>query len=160
MGFLSGSREQVVPRTLLVLLRLYLGFAFLLAGLPKLRGAEDWPARMAGAIEGALPRSYDFYRSFLEGTVLPHKEVFAALVAWGEVLVGAALLLGLCTRGAALAGLVMNVNYLLMSGQHPLGPMNNAAFIFLELVVLLGAAGRALGVDYFLAKKWPRLPLW
>ncbi|MFQ5663955.1 MAG: DoxX family membrane protein [Terriglobia bacterium] len=160
MGFLAESRAQVVSRRLLVVLRLYLGIAFIVAAGPKLQAGANWPERMAASLERSLPQSYGFYKAFVENTILPNQELFAFLVAWGEVLVGVGLLLGLFTRLAALMGLVMNTNYLLLLGQLPLGPMNNAALIFAEIVILLGAAGRAYGVDYFLAKRWPRGLLW
>ena len=160
MGFLAESRRQTVSRTLLVVLRLYVGFAFLRVGISKVQAGEQWVANMAGFLECWLPNSPGFYQAFLKSTVLPHKELFAALVAWGELLVGAALLLGLTTRLAALAALAMNANYLLAQGAQWLGPNVNAAFLFAALVILLGAAGRAFGVDYFLARKWPRSPLW
>ena len=161
MGFLSESRAQVVPRMLLVVLRVYIGVLFLRAGWPKVKAGSGWPDRMVSFLERMLPNSYEFYQGFLENVVIPNKALFGTLVAWGELLVGVALLLGLLTRLAALMGIVMTGNYLLATGASWLSPTNNnALFIFILLVVLLGAAGRALGADYFLARKWPRLPLW
>lgn len=160
MSFFADCRRQTVSRTLLVVPRLYVGYAFLRAGIGKVQAGEPWVTNMAQWLERGLASSPGFYQAFLKGTVLPHKEVFAALVAWGELLVGAALLIGLFTRFAALAALAMNANYLLAQGAPWLGANVNAAFLFLDLVVLLGAAGRAFGLDYFLAKKWPRCPLW
>ncbi|MFQ5817872.1 MAG: DoxX family protein [Terriglobia bacterium] len=161
MGFLAESRAQVVPRTLLVVLRVYLGVLFLRSALPKVQAGSEWAGRMAAFLERVLPRSYEFYRGFLEATVLPNKELVAFLVSWGEVLVGAALLLGVVTRLAALMGIVMTGNYLLAKGVSWLAASSHdALFILMLLVVLLGAAGRAYGVDYFLAKRWPQWPLW
>jgi hypothetical protein len=37
---------------------------------------------------------------------------------------------------------------------------NDAAFFFIALIVMLGAAGRAFGADYYLAKRWPKVKLW
>ena len=36
----------------------------------------------------------------------------------------------------------------------------DAAVFFIALVVFLGRAGRAWGVDSYLAKSWPKSPLW
>ena len=82
------------------------------------------------------------------------------MVRWGELLVGIALVLGLGTRFAAAVGIFMNLNFLLAQGESLIGPSNNAAFIFAQLVVLLGAAGRSFGIDFYLGRKWPRAPLW
>jgi thiosulfate dehydrogenase [quinone] large subunit len=150
-----------VPRTLLVLLRVYLGVLFLRAAVPKIQAGGEWASRMAAFIERTLPNSYPGYRGFLEGTVLPHLDLFALLITWGELLVGVALVLGLLTRLASLAGIVMTTNYLLAKGASWLAPTSNdALFIVILAVVLVGAAGRAYGVDFFLARRWPRGPLW
>ncbi|MEE8199751.1 MAG: DoxX family membrane protein, partial [Candidatus Acidoferrales bacterium] len=98
MGFLSESRAQVVPRMLLVVLRVYIGVLFLRAGWPKVKAGSGWPDRMVSFLERVLPNSYEFYKGFLENVVIPNKALFAYLVAWGELLVGVALLLGLLTR--------------------------------------------------------------
>jgi hypothetical protein len=36
----------------------------------------------------------------------------------------------------------------------------DAAVFFSALVCLLGAAGRAWGIDSYLARRWPRIWLW
>src|SRR5690606_28280944 len=50
-------------------------------------------------------------RWYLEAIALPGAPVFAYLVLAGELVVGAALLAGVRTRLAALAGLVMVLNF-------------------------------------------------
>ncbi len=93
--------------------------------------------------------------------VLPHARIFACLVSWGEVLLGIALVLGLCTRLAAAAALLLTVNYMFAKGNWPWYPSSNdAAFAAISLALLIGAAGRTLGLDIFLAERWPRSPLW
>jgi hypothetical protein len=32
--------------------------------------------------------------------------------------------------------------------------------LIIAVAVFAGRAGRAFGVDYYLARRWPRLPLW
>jgi len=36
----------------------------------------------------------------------------------------------------------------------------DAAVFFIALVVFPGRAGRVWGVDWYLAKRWPKSPLW
>jgi thiosulfate dehydrogenase [quinone] large subunit len=116
---------------------------------------------MTAFLDQAMPRSYEFYQSFLQSVVIPHAQIFGFLVAYGELLVGIALVLGITTRLAALAGIVMTLNYMLVKGATLwMASSNDAAFSFIGLVVMLGGAGRALGMDYFLARKWSKIPLW
>ncbi len=104
--------------------RLYLGYEWISAGLEKLT-SPAWTGALAGTalsgfIKGALsktgganPAVQGWYATFLRDVVLPHVKVFSYLVAFGETLVGAALILGLLTGIAAFFGVVMNANYLL-----------------------------------------------
>lgn len=152
--------QGVLARGALVLLRLQLGVVLLVAGIPKIR--DDYAPKLAGFLQNvALDRGHVFYQEFVHAVVLPHVGVFAALVAWGEVLAGAALVLGLATRFAAAAAFLMVLNYMFAKGAWPWTPSSNdAAYAAISLALLIGAAGRTLGVDEFLAKRWPRSPLW
>src|ERR1700674_3708882 len=107
--------QGVLARGALVLLRIQMGVVFLLAGLPKIR--EDFTPKLLDFLHNvALVKGHPFYQDFVHAVVLPHARVFAALISWGEVLVGAALLLGLFTRFAAAAALLLALNYLFAKG--------------------------------------------
>ena len=100
-----------------------------------------------------------FYRSFLDQVVVPNVDLFARLVAIGEFTVGLLLILGLLTRGAAMGGLWLNLNYMLMKGV-----MNNQAnsdhlFLLAELVFLVTAAGRIWGLDALLRVRLASIPV-
>ena len=107
-----------------LILRLYVGYEWLSAGWDKLHSAA-WVGSSAGtALTGfvnnalakassAHPDVQGWYAAFLQGVVLPHAALWGTLVAWGETLVGIALILGLFTGIAAFFGSFMNVNYLL-----------------------------------------------
>jgi uncharacterized membrane protein YphA (DoxX/SURF4 family) len=152
--------QGVLARGALVLLRLQLGVVLLVAGIPKI--TADYTPRLTQFIENvALERGHAFYQQFIQAVVLPHVGAFASLVAWGEVLAGAALVLGLATRLAAAGTLFLMVNYMFAKGAWPWVPSSNdAAYAAISLALLIGAAGRTLGVDEFLANRWPRSPLW
>ncbi|MGC6584418.1 DoxX family membrane protein [Paenibacillus sp. JZ16] len=105
-----------------LLVRLYLGYAWLTSGLKKLT-AEAWTGSEAGAaiqgfVGGALAKAEEgkdvtgWYASFLEGFVLPNAKLFSYMVAFGEVLVGLGLILGLLTGIAAFFGGLMNASFL------------------------------------------------
>lgn len=106
-----------------LLLRLFLGWTWLSSGLTKL-GDPAWIGRDAGQavtafLQGALkktggemPDVPGWYARFIEGAALPNAALFSFLVTFGELLVGAALILGLLTGLAAFFGLLMNFAYL------------------------------------------------
>ncbi len=107
-----------------LIVRLYLGYEWLSAGLTKL-GSPAWTGDKAGAAvtgfaQGALakaggehPDVTGWYAGFLNGFVIPNAGLFGWLVTIGELAVGIALILGVLTGIAAFFGIVMNANYLL-----------------------------------------------
>lgn len=158
---LPGSILQgILARAALVILRIYLGMVFVLAALPKLQ--EDFTPALVSFLQNvALVKGHPFYRDFAQQVVLPNASFFAALVTWGELLVGIALILGLMTRLASAAGLLLAINYLFAKGAWFWTPSSNdAAFLAIFLALLIGAAGRTFGLDAYLARRWPRSPLW
>jgi uncharacterized membrane protein YphA (DoxX/SURF4 family) len=152
--------QGILARAALVLLRVYLGVVFLIAAVPKLQ-ADFTPGLAAFLEQRALEQSHPFYRHFLQEVVLPNTQLFAVLVTWGEFLVGVLLLLGLMTRLSATIALLLTLNYMLAKGAWPWTPSSNdAAFAAISLALVIGAAGRTLGLDSMLARRWPRSPFW
>ncbi|RKD23202.1 DoxX family protein [Ammoniphilus oxalaticus] len=105
-----------------LLVRLYLGYAWLTAGWGKVT-SDAWTGENAGAavqgfIGGALAKAEEggdvagWYAHFLQNVALPNAKLFSFIVAWGEVLVGLGLIVGLLTGIAAFFGTVMNVSFL------------------------------------------------
>lgn len=158
---LPGSILQgILARAALVLLRIYLGVIFLVAAWPKLR-VDFTPGLTRFLEQVALEHGHPFYQEFVRRVVLPHASLFAALVTWGELLVGLTLVLGLMTRLSAAVALLLVVNYMLAKGAWFWTPSSNdAAFAAISLALLIGAAGRTFGLDALLAQRWPRSPLW
>ena len=75
---------------------------------------------VTGFLNGALaktdsdhPDVQGGYAWFIQHVALPNAGLFSYLVVYGELLVGAALILGLFTSLAAFFGGVMNASYLL-----------------------------------------------
>lgn len=107
-----------------LIVRIYVGWEWLQAGFHKIGSAawtgEDAGSALSGFIQGALaktagehPDVTGWYAWFLEHLVLPHASTWAHVVAWGEVLVGITLIVGLFTGIAAFFGSFMNANFLL-----------------------------------------------
>jgi len=146
----------------LVGLRLYLGFIFLVAVSPKLTAQPDFTPRLLGFLKNVgLAQGHAFYRTIIEVVVLPHPAGFATLVVAAELGVGLLLVLGAATRLAALTAMFLLLNYMFAKGMWPWMPASNdGALIMIALAVLLTRAGRMAGVDAYLALRWPRVPLW
>jgi thiosulfate dehydrogenase [quinone] large subunit len=145
--------------------RVWVGWQFLEAGWRKVAGADRtiWVGDQAGdevrtffgkALErapggplaGKHPEVLGWYAALIRHDLLPNAEAFSYLVAFGEVLVGLALILGIATRFAAAMGLLMNVSYLL-GGANGVGPL----MVLIEMSLLLvGATAGSYGVDRWL----------
>jgi thiosulfate dehydrogenase (quinone) large subunit len=152
--------QGILARAALALLRVYLGVVFLIAAIPKLLGDFN-PGLTAFLERRAMEQSHLFYREFVQEVVLPNARLFAALVTWGELLVGVLLILGLMTRLSATVALLLALNYMLAKGAWPwMSSSNDAAFAAISLALVIGAAGRTFGLDSMLAKRWPRSPFW
>jgi uncharacterized membrane protein YphA (DoxX/SURF4 family) len=154
--------RATAPAWVVVPLRLYFGAAFLSAASNKIGSANwsHWPEWMAGVIAGRLPEVTPLYRPFLTSVVLPHITFFAPLVALTEVAVGIALILGGATRLAAAVGILLTANYFLLDGMTVVDVSNDAAFMVGLAILVTTAAGRVLGVDAMLSRRWPGSKLW
>lgn len=152
------SRAHVAVRHWpIVALRIYTGLNFAWAGIGKLRmdNFADW---MASYLEGQLDNSFAFYRPFIESAVLPNKAMFAALVSWGELGVGALMILGLATRYAAAVGAFLVLNFWFAKGLAILAGTNQDFAWFMIFVVLgMVPAGQIAGLDDGLSDKLPFL---
>lgn len=139
-------RESKVSSGVLVLIRIYLGVQFLQAGWGKVTGGFDSSGFLQGAIakaSGDHPAVQGWWAAFLEGFALPNVGLFNFLVAWGEFLVGIALILGIFTTFSALMGITMNFAFL-FSGT----VSTNAQMVLLTIFVLVaGANAGRYGLD-------------
>jgi thiosulfate dehydrogenase (quinone) large subunit len=147
--------------------RLWLGYSWMNAGYQKIWGSEKtafWfgggagvkgfaTAGVAGSTTGKGGASYGWWAGFLHNFVIPNASWIAKLVALGELIIGIALILGLFTGLAALAGLVLNLTYM-FSGSAGVNPMYAIASV--GLILAWRNAGW-LGADRFaLSGAWRR----
>ena len=118
------------------------------------------PKRVA---EFAAGNPVDWYKDFLETVVVPHSALFATLQAYGEVVVGIGLILGLVTGLTAAVGLVLAVNYGLATQWMSFGQQGFHLLLITSMALfLLTRAGRVWGVDRWLLQRargarWLRL---
>ncbi len=126
-----------------LIVRLYVGYEWFMAGWAKL-GNPAWVGANAGAAvkgfltgalaktSGAHPDVSGWYASFIQNVALPHASFFSHLVTYGEIIVGAALILGIFTGLAAFFGIFMNLNYL-FAGTVSTNPLLAVLGLFLIL---------------------------
>lgn len=107
-----------------LVLRIYIGWTWLKAGWGKIQNdawvGPDAGSSLAGFVgralektSGAHPDVQGWYAAFLENVVLPNVGLWSHLVAFGEFLVGAALIVGFLVGIAAFFGVFMNLNFML-----------------------------------------------
>lgn len=156
------ATHATVARSTTLLLRLYLGSAFLNEARHKIGPGtwSGWITWMPTFIAQHVQQGTGPYTVFLRDVVVPHGDLFAALVAIGETAVGTAMLLGATTRAAAVVGIMLTTNYMLLNGTRFTDVSNDRALLVGFIVVLLTAPGRVFGVDTYLARRWPRVILW
>ncbi len=101
--------------------------------------------------------TFDFYKAFLEGIVLPNFTLFGYLTFFTEIALGLSLLLGLFTVLGGLGGALWQLNIALGSYSVP-GEWYWICFllIFPHLVFAQSRAGRTLGIDRFLSDRLAR----
>jgi uncharacterized membrane protein YphA (DoxX/SURF4 family) len=162
-GSIEAGSLRYVSRSLLVILRVHLGVILLITDAGKmLRGSAPFSVEMLSFLQGFVMRNASIpYQHFLQHIVIPHATVFSYLIMVAELAAGLSLLLGLGTRVGAAIAMFLFLNYMLAKGRLFWSPdSEDAAVFFSALVCLLGAAGRVWGVDAYLARRWPRVPLW
>jgi uncharacterized membrane protein YphA (DoxX/SURF4 family) len=131
-------------------MRLWIGYYMFDQGYKKF-GRDfphgDWIGRNIGDLSKI--EIYPWYKSFLTDVVVPHSVLFGNLVMWGEIMVGACLILGLLTRWSAFVGLFMMVNYIFGPGMARGGAAlaQQETFSVAFLMFILSSPGRTLGLD-------------
>ncbi len=143
-----------------LLLRVYVGWEWLVAGWDKVR-MPSWVGAHAGmALQGFLtgalgkaagahPDVSSWYATFISDFASQHTVLISYLVAYGELFVGIALILGAFTGIAAFFGAFMNVNYL-FAGTISVNPL----LLLLELVLMFAWRNAGwIGLDRWLLPK-------
>jgi thiosulfate dehydrogenase (quinone) large subunit len=119
--FTTDKRSAIIW----LLIRVYVGYEWLIAGWDKLVGTGwaglDAGGPIKGFLMGAAAKAYTagmhhdvsmWYAWFINHVAIPNACLFANIVTYGEILVGLGLILGLFTTAAATFGAFMNFNYL------------------------------------------------
>jgi thiosulfate dehydrogenase [quinone] large subunit len=129
-------------------IRLFIGYEWLSAGIEKLQsgawigpqapsGIHGFLAGILTKTGGAHPSVYDWYGSFIKNIAIPNEQLFGYLVCGGEILIGAALIVGIFTKWAAFWGAFMNLAFILAGSTSSNGYMavGEVAMVFAGLGV-------------------------
>lgn len=140
-------------------LRVWLGYQWFEAGLEKITNPAwvrtgdalngFWARAVALPEGGHPPIAFDWYRAFIQGLLDAQAYTwFAKLVAYGELLIGIALILGIFTGAAALLGGFMNWNFIMA------GAASTNGLLLILSIALLAAwkVSGLVGADYFLLR--------
>lgn len=140
-----------------LILRVWLGYQWFQAGEHKIFDPKwmetgealkgFWTRAVTVPPGGKPPVAFDWYAGFLQGMLDGgHYIWFAKLVAVGEMAIGIALILGIFTGIAAMAGGFMNWNFM-MAGTASTNPL---LFLVAVFLVLAWKVAGYWGVDRFL----------
>ncbi len=132
------------------LVRLFVGIWFLLAGIEKI--VKPWSA------EGFLvntTKGSPLHNVFLSMNI----SVVNALVVWGLVLIGIAMILGMLVRLAAYSGMIMQSFFWIAKYPWEHGPFQeNLMLVMIFLLFILAGAGNYYGLDGRLQQRFKKFP--
>ncbi|UCZ52085.1 DoxX family membrane protein [Bacillus shivajii] len=136
--FMDFLRNNSIAAGILAVLRVYLGWQWMTAGWSKVTGGFDASGYLNGVVNNeAVIEQYPTYHAFIEGFALPNAGVFSFMVAWGELLVGIGLLLGILTTAAVFFGMIMNFAFMFA------GTISSNPFLVLISIFVIAAGYNA-----------------
>ena len=152
----NSDSSQRVSLTWIAVLRIMLGLVFLTSWASNLFQGFYTPEGLNRFFNEIYPQSENplgFYATFIYGVILPIRDVFAPFQLIAELLLSLALLVGAFTPFFSLAGIFFLINTFLATLGHD-WPWAYIMPIVILVVVLFTRAGRAMGVDGWLYKRY------
>lgn len=147
------------PKTALfwiAILRVMIGLVFITTWVNNLVQGLYTPEGLQSFFTQDFPQSENplgFYAFFIDQLILPIRGVFAPFQLITELVMGIALLFGGFTRLFSLAGIFFLMNTMLATAGHD-WPWAYLMPIVILVVVFLSHAGRAMGIDGILQRKY------
>jgi len=146
--------------TWLAVARIYLGVFWLAYGTSKFE--SNWAAPKGEFFQAAqygASQIHGAMHDFIIGFVLPHQDVFARLVAYGETLIGISLFLGLFKNAGAIGGMFLALNYYFATGKYGsrLGVESLEALLFVFCLLILALpSAQELSIDALIWRYVPK----
>ena len=156
MQRLFGNHIPKTSLTWLALLRMLVGIMFLSTWGSNLLKGLYTPDGLLDFFTNIYPQAQNplgWYAGFIDSVILPMRSVFAPFQLVAEGLLGLALISGFLTPFFSLAGIFFLVNTFLATFGHD-WPWSYGLPMGILAVVFLAHAGRALGVDAYLLKRF------
>lgn len=164
---MNALKNPNVTGIVWLLVRLYVGYEWLMGGIEKVfgEGSVVWVGAKAGTavggfLKGALAKSplaegFDpiktphpavqaWYAIIIRDVFIPNAALFSYLIAFGELLVGVALILGIFTRFSATMSVVMGLALFLAGAVSTLPMLLALSFP----IMLVGTNAGRFGLDY------------
>ena len=123
-----ACRRSSAAVVALLLIQVCIGYEWLVSGLTKIVHG-DFPAGLAAELRDMSNAAPGWYRSFLDGAVIPHAAAFGYAIEIGELAIGFALLFAVLrlparigrylpavTAVALVVGIVLAANFALANG--------------------------------------------
>ena len=137
------------------LLRIMLGVLFLTTWLNNMFKGFYTPDGLQNFFTNIFPQADNplgWYAAFINGVILPMRDLFAPFQLVSEFLLGLFLLIGFLTPWTAAAGAFFIMNTFLATFGHD-WPWSYATILGILFVVFFTRAGRSLGMDAKLAER-------
>jgi uncharacterized membrane protein YphA (DoxX/SURF4 family) len=156
---LQNINQPTQPKTplyWLALLRIMIGLLFLTTWVNNLIEGLYTPDGLVRLFTEVYPQSENplsFYAAFINNVILPVRAVFAPFQLVAELMLGLALLVGFLTPLFSLAGVFFLFNTFLATFMQD-WYWSHLMPIGILVVVMLSHAGRSLGVDAYLARRF------
>src|ERR1700733_4580795 len=151
-GFVGWLRESKIASVAWLAVRVWVGIMWIQAGVAKVWGAEN-PAFLhnngagVAGFAGHGAAAYSWWGSVMHSFVVPNASWIAVIVAFGELAIGLGLVVGLLTRTAAIASLLLLFPFVMA------GTASVCAFYALCAIIVLATwrTSTWIGVDGLIA---------
>ena len=150
------DKAPKISLSYLALLRMMIGLMFITTWFSNMLKGFYTPDGLLDFFNNVFPQSANpltWYAAFIENAILPIRHIFAPFQLITELGMGLALLFGFLTQFSSLAAGFFLVNTFLATYGHD-WPWAYAMPIGILGVIFLARAGRALGIDGLLFKRF------
>lgn len=156
----TQKTEQPLAGIGLALVRLTIGAEFVWVFFENLGKGLYKPENYADLIKGYIENSSspEVWKHVM-GFMASHASMAAPLQGFTEISLGVLLVIGLLTRPAALVAFAF-LGSLWISELGTSWIWELLVPVLASLALAIGGAGRTLGVDSFLARRWPKSLFW
>ncbi|AZR72600.1 NADH dehydrogenase [Anoxybacter fermentans] len=149
IGVLVRHMSKKINAFWLILLRIIIGLRFLTEGIHKIQDGwfGEWEKLASGASSVLWGEGTpQWYVSLMKTFVVPHQIFLQKVIVITEIGLGLLLIFGLFTVLAALGTMAMSASFIMAAWG---GPIWDPLMLFVGSFALLGGAGRAFGLDYY-----------